>query len=65
MTKLMSLKGSSNKWKYIFIGSVNFNDLFIRPELKFPTKFKGPNFRKYDGKSCLYAHRKVYEVAMV
>lgn len=44
--------------------SVNFNDLYIRPGLKFSVKFKCSDFEKYDGRSCAYAHLKVYGVAM-
>lgn len=44
--------------------SVNLSDLYIQPGLKFITKFKCPDFKKYDGKSCPYAHLKVYGVVM-
>lgn len=46
------------------LGRVNFNDLFILPRLKFPTKFKCPDTEKYNGKSCAYAYIKVYGVVM-
>lgn len=38
------------------LGSVNFNDLCIQPDLKFPTKFKCLDFEKYEGKSYPYVH---------
>lgn len=44
------------------LGSVNFSDLYIHPGLKFSEKFKCPDFEKYDGKCCPYAHLKVYGV---
>lgn len=40
--------------------SVNFSDLCIHSGLKFPTKFKHQDFKKYDSKSYLYTHLKVY-----
>lgn len=43
---------------------MNFNDLCIHPGMKVSTKFKCPDFEKYDGKRCPYAHIKVYEIAM-
>lgn len=36
----------------------------IHPRLKLPAKFKCLDFKKYDGKSCLYAHLKVNGVVM-
>lgn len=56
--QLKQIKGTDS------LGSVNFSDLCIHPGLKFPTKFKCPDFEKYNGKSCPYAHLKVYGVAM-
>lgn len=32
--------------------------------MNFPSKFKCPDFQKYDGKSCTYIHLNVYGVAM-
>lgn len=46
------------------LGSVNFSNLWNHPGLKFSTKFKCPDFEKYDSKSFFYAHLKVYGVAM-
>lgn len=56
--QLKQIKGTDS------LGNVNFSDLCIYPGLKFPNKFKCPDFEKYDGKSCPYAHLKVYGVAM-
>lgn len=42
------------------LGSVNFNNLCMNLGLKFPTKFKCPRFKKYNGNSCPYAHLKMY-----
>lgn len=38
------------------LSNVNFIDVCILPELKFSSKFKCSDFKKYDGKSCPYAH---------
>lgn len=46
------------------LDNINFSDLCIHPEIKFPAKFKCPDFKKYDGKSCSYAHLKVYGVVI-
>lgn len=63
--KVDELEGQLKQIKRIdSLGSVNFNDLCIHPDLKFPVNFKCPDFKKYDGKSCLYAHLKVYGVAV-
>lgn len=59
-TKLMSLRDSSNKSKELIRW---YNDLSIHPGLKFSSKFKCPDFEKYYGKSCSYAHLRVYKVA--
>lgn len=55
--QLKQIKGTDS------LGRVNFSDLCIHPGLKFPAKFRC-NFEKYDGKSCPYAHMKVYGEAM-
>lgn len=46
-------------------GSVDFNDLCLHLGLKFPPRFKCPDFEKYDGKGCPYAHLRIYGVAML
>lgn len=46
------------------MGSVNFTDPCIYPNLKLPPKFKMSDFQKYDGKSCPMAHLRLYGVAM-
>lgn len=51
--QLKQIKGNGS------VGSFNFNDFSIHPGLKFPAKFKCPNFEKNDGKSYPYAHLKV------
>lgn len=56
--QLKQIKGTDS------LGSINFNDLYIHPGLKFPTTFKCLDFEKYDGKNCPYAHLKVCRVAM-
>lgn len=56
--QLKYIKGTNS------LGSVNFNELCIHPGLKFPAKFKHPDFEKYDAKSCPYTHLKVYNMAM-
>lgn len=56
--QLKQIKGTDS------LGSVHFNNLCIHPRLKFLAKFKCSNFEKYDRKSYLYAHLKVYGVAM-
>lgn len=56
--QLKQIKGTDS------LGNVNFSDLCIHSGLQFPAKFKSPYFEKYNGKSCPYAHLKVYGVAM-
>lgn len=46
------------------VGSANFNGLCFHPGLEVSAKFKCPNYEKYVGKSCPYAHLKVYGVTM-
>lgn len=56
--QLMQIKGT------ISLGSINFSDLCIHLGMKFPAKFKCPDFKKHDGNSCPYAHLKLYGAAM-
>lgn len=44
--QLTQMKGADS------LGSVDFNDLCIHSSLKLPSKFKCPDFEKYDGKGC-------------
>lgn len=61
--KWMSSRDSSNRLKNRFFRKCQINDYYIHPRLRFPTKFKCPDFKKYDGKSYLY-HLKVYGIGM-
>lgn len=63
-TKMISLKGSSIMKGTDSVGSANFNGLCFHPGLEVSAKFKCPNYEKYVGKSCPYAHLKVYGVTM-
>lgn len=46
------------------LGSANFNDLFIRPGLKFSPRFQCSDFEKCDRKGCPYTHLKLYGFAI-
>lgn len=46
------------------LGSIDFHDLWVQPSLKFASKFRCPDFEKYDRKVCPYNQLKLYGVAM-
>lgn len=51
-TRQKCLKDSSNKKRTESLRSVNFNNLYFNPSLKFLNKFKCMEFEKYARKSC-------------
>lgn len=57
------MRGSSSRLKGSTHWAVSISVTCASTLDKFPAKFKCPNFKKYDGKSCPYAHLKVYGVA--
>lgn len=46
------------------MGTVNFSNLCVHPNLKLTPKFKMLDFQKYNGKSCPMACPRLYGVAM-
>lgn len=60
----MSLKDNSSRSKEQILSEVSTLTTSALSGLKFPAKFKCPDFKKYHGKSYPFAHLKVYGVAI-